>query len=180
MVVRFLYSLILSQQGGDSQGRLSHKRPLFIAYCTQVWFASMLLGRGFSQLQEAIRKFASIAALLALLLPGVSSLAETLSAADLPACCNTAYCPLHHRQMSDLQRDKSNCGAMGGPGQKKCAMRACDAAPSPAVATNVFVVRTPLALRAPAAAEAAPAMAPSLFATVSAIPLTPPPRTNLN
>ena len=84
-------------------------------------------------------------------------LAESLSAADLPACCNTIYCPLHHRQMSDLQRDKSNCDAMGIPGQNDCSMRACDAAPNPIVGTAAFVLVVPVALRGPAVAEAAPA-----------------------
>jgi hypothetical protein len=143
-------------------------------------FASMLCGRGFPQLLETIRKFAAIMALLALLLPGVSALAESLSASDLPACCNSAYCPLHHRQMNDLQRDKINCGSMGAPGQQDCSMRACDAAPSPVVAAAAFVLPMPIALRAPALAEAAPVFASPLFATVSAIPLTPPPQPRLS
>jgi len=163
-------------------GRPTNDRPRLpvIAYCKRICFASMLYGRGFSKLPEGVRKFVAMAALLALLLPGLSVLAETLSAADLPACCNTSYCPLHHRQMSDLQRDKSNCGAMGAPGQKDCSMRACDAAPSAIVALASFVLPTPAALRAPALAEAAPSIASAIFATVSAIPSTPPPRTSLS
>jgi hypothetical protein len=137
----------------------------------------MLSGKGSSKLLGVKRKFAAVAALLALLLPGVSSLAETLSASDLPACCNTSYCPMHHRNMGDLRRDKNKCGAMGGPGQRDCSMRACDSAPNPVVATNVFVLLTPLGLRAPVAAEAAPATASQFFTYVPAIPLTPPPRT---
>jgi hypothetical protein len=128
-------------------------------------------------LRETFRKLASIVALLAVLLPGVSALAETLSAAELPACCNTAYCPVHHRQERNLQKDKRNCDAAGIPGQNDCSMRACDAAPNLVVGTTPFVLVTPVALRGPAVAEAAPALASQFFPYVATIPLTPPPRT---
>ena len=131
-------------------------------------------------MRETLRKLAAIAALLALLLPGVSALAETLSAADLPACCNTAYCPVHHRQGRNLQEDKSNCDAKGIPGHNNCSMRACDSAPNPIVGTAEFVLVTPVALRGPAIAEAAPALASLFFPYVATIPLTPPPRTFLS
>jgi len=124
-----------------------------------------------------VHKLAAVAALLALLLPGVSSLAETLSAADLPACCNAAFCPVHHRQGRNLQKDKSNCDAVGVPGQNDCSMRACDAPPNPAVGTALFVLVAPIALRGPAVAEPAPALVSRFFPYVTAIPLTPPPRT---
>jgi hypothetical protein len=137
----------------------------------------MLGRRGSSKLRKIVRKLAAVAALLALLLPGVSTLAETLSAADLPACCNTAYCPVHHRQVRNLQKDKNNCDAMGVPGQNNCSMRACDTAPNPAVGTAAFVLVTPIALRGPIAAEAAPALPSQFFPFVATIPLTPPPRT---
>jgi hypothetical protein len=128
-------------------------------------------------LRKIVRKLAAIAALLALLLPGVSALAETLSAADSLACCNTAYCPVHHRQGRNLQEDKSNCDAMGIPGHNNCSMRACDSAPNPIVASAAFVLVTPVALRGPANAEAAPAPASLFFPYVAAIPQIPPPRT---
>jgi hypothetical protein len=127
-------------------------------------------------LREILRKLAAIAALLALLLPGVSTLADTLSAGDLPACCNTAYCPVHHHQMSNLHKDKSNCGAMGMPGQSSCSMRACDATPNPIVGTAAFILVTPIGLRGPAVTEAAPGLASQFFPYVATIPLTPPPR----
>jgi hypothetical protein len=124
-----------------------------------------------------VRKVAAIAALLALLLPGVSALAQTLSAADLPACCNTVYCPVHHRQVRNLQKDKSNCDALGIPGRSDCSMRACDAAPNSVVGTAAFVLVTPIALRGPGIAESAPALASQFFPYVATIPLIPPPRT---
>ena len=126
-------------------------------------------------MREAIRRLAAMAAIMALLLPGISALAETLSASGLPPCCNTVYCPVHHRQMSNLQKDKSNCDAMGSPGQNDCSMRACDAAPNPIVGTAAFVLVAPVALRGPAVAEAAPALASQFFPYVVTIPLTPPP-----
>jgi hypothetical protein len=128
-------------------------------------------------LRETLRKLAAIAALLALLVPGISALEESLSPADLPACCNTAYCPVHHRQARNLQKDKSNCDAIGMPGQNDCSMRACDAPPNPAVGTPAFVLVTPIALRGPATADATFAVASPFFPCVAAIPLTPPPRT---
>ncbi len=127
-------------------------------------------------MREAIERIAAIAALLALLLPGISTLAESLSAAELPACCNTIYCPLHHRQMSDLQKDKNNCDSMGTRGQSGCSMRACDAAPNPIVGTAPFVLVIPVALRRPAVAEASITLASQFFPFVATIPLTPPPR----
>jgi len=123
-----------------------------------------------------VRKFAAVVALLALLLPCVSALAETLSAADLPACCNTTYCPVHHRQGRNLQKDKSNCDTFGMPGQNDCSMRACDAAPNPIVGTTAFVLVTPIGLRGPASTEDTPALASQFFPYVATIPLTPPPR----
>jgi hypothetical protein len=120
-------------------------------------------------------KFVAVAALLALLLPGLSALAETLSADSL-ACCGTAYCPVHHRQGRDLQKDKSNCNSTGIPGHGDCSMRACDAAPGPAVGTAAFVLVAPPAVSGPSAAEAAPVFAPRLSPFVATMPLTPPPR----
>jgi hypothetical protein len=112
-----------------------------------------------------------------MLLPGVSTLAETLSAADLPACCNTIYCPVHHRQGRNLQTDKSNCASIGMPGQNDCSMRACDAAPNPVVGTAAFILVAPIALRGPAIAEAQTAPASQFFPFFTTIPQTPPPRT---
>jgi hypothetical protein len=128
-------------------------------------------------LRKIVRKLAAMAALLALLLPGVSALAETVSAADSLACCNTAYCPVHHRQGRNLQEDKSNCDATGMAGHNNCSMRACDPAPNSIVGIGAFVLVTPVILRSPAMAEAAPALASLSFPYVAAIPLIPPPRT---
>lgn len=126
------------------------------------------------------RKFAAIAGLLAMLLPGVSTLAEALSAADLPACCNTAYCPVHHRQSRDLQKDKHNCDSMGIPGQHDCSMRACDAPQAPAIGSPSFVLVVPVTLGIPTVAEGAPATVVLFAPFVFAAPITPPPRGSLS
>jgi hypothetical protein len=127
-----------------------------------------------------VRKLAAVAALFTLLLPCVSALADTLANSGLPACCNTAYCPVHHRQMGNLQRDKSICDTMGIPGQNGCSMRACDAAPNPIVGSAAFVLVNPVSLRGPAVAGVAPLPASKFFPFVGTIPSTPPPRTFLS
>ena len=121
-------------------------------------------------MQKIVRKLAAMAALLALLLPGVSAWAETISAADSLACCNAAYCPVHHRQARDLQKDKSNCDAKGMAGRNNCSMRACDAAPNTMVGTAAFVLVTPVALRGPAVADTAPALASVFSLTLPRFP----------
>lgn len=127
-----------------------------------------------------MRKIAAAFALLALLFPAVSALAESLSAADLPSCCNTIYCPMRHRHMSDLQKDKTNCDAMASAGRMDCSMRACDAAPAPIVGTALFILVVPVALREPVVAGTAPALASRFFPYLVTIPLLPPPRTFLS
>jgi hypothetical protein len=140
----------------------------------------MLRGKGSSPLQILVRKFAATVALLALLLPGVSALAETLSASDLPACCNTSYCPLHHHDANSLQRDRKNCDGAGSPDRKDCSMRACDAVSKPIVGSALFVLVTPIAFRGPAPAEVDFSFATLVVPFVTSLPLTPPPRTSLS
>jgi hypothetical protein len=124
----------------------------------------------------ALRKVAAATLLLAFLLPSPALLAGAILAAELPACCNASYCPLHHRQASDLQRDKSICGSMSMAGHTDCSMRACDEAPRPTISAVVFVLVTPPALRAPGAAEAAPDASLQSSPSAPAFLLTPPPR----
>ena len=129
---------------------------------------------------ETVRKLAALVALVALLLPGVSALAGNLAAADLPSCCNTSYCPVHHQQSRDLQKDKSNCDTNGMPGRNDCSMRACDAPPNLAMGSSVFVLVTPVALRRPAVVKATIISVTQFSPFVSATPITPPPRTSLS
>jgi hypothetical protein len=128
-------------------------------------------------MRQILHKFAALIAIVALLLPGASLLAESLSAADLPACCNTTYCPVHHRQAREVQKDKSDCAGLGMPGHNDCSMRACDTAPKPVVGTSAYILVTPIGLRSPSVAEPASALATRFIQFGSTIPLTPPPRT---
>ena len=124
-----------------------------------------------------LRKFGAVAALLALLLPIAFALAGTIAAADLPACCNTNYCPLHHNGRSNSQKDSPDCPGKNMTGQSSSTVRACDPAPNAIVGTSLFVLVPPLALRFPATDEAAYVLPSHSVASFAAIPLTPPPRT---
>ena len=123
----------------------------------------------------ALRKFVAVAALVALFLPVVSALAGTI-AADLPACCNTNYCPLHHNSRNNSQKDSPDCPGKNMPGQSSSSVRSCDPAPNPIVGTALFVLVAPVALRAPAAVEAAEVLSFHSFTSFATTPLTPPPR----
>jgi hypothetical protein len=150
---------------------------LVIGNSKSVNYLGILRLKGRPSLRDIGRKFAALSLLVALVMIGVSPLAEALGAADLPACCNGTFCPVHHRQASELQNDKKNCDGMGTSGSRDCSMRACDAAPNPVVGTAVFVLGSPLALHGPAMAEPAPLFATLTFSYAIPLPLTPPPRT---
>jgi hypothetical protein len=124
-----------------------------------------------------IRKFLAIFALSTLLLTSLLPLAESLSAADLPACCNTAYCPLHHRQGGNLQQDKSICGAQDHTAGNDCSMRACDTAQNPVVGTALFVLTAPAEIAYRASAEPATILVSLFFPVHLNFPSPPPPRT---
>ena len=124
-----------------------------------------------------MRKLAAIAALLALVLPVFSTLAGTISAADLRACCKTNYCPLHHNSRNNSQKDRPDCPGKNMPGPGSSAMRACDSAPNAIVGAPFFVLVTPIVLRALATNEAAYVLPSHSAASFVAIPRTPPPRT---
>jgi hypothetical protein len=129
------------------------------------------------KIRQISRKLLAILALLALLVASVPALAESLSAPDLPACCNTAYCPLHHRQGVTFQQGTSDCGAHGQSAGNDCSMRACDVAPKPAVGTALFVLVAPIAIVYRISAEPAPILVSRFFPAPLNLPSTPPPRT---
>ena len=128
-------------------------------------------------LRDISRKFLAVAALIALLAASTPALAESLSASDLPACCNTAYCPVHHRQGREMQKDKSDCAAHGKAGAADCSMRACDPAPNQAVGTALFTLAAPITISYEATVQAAPLSLSSFVPFVASLPSTPPPRT---
>jgi hypothetical protein len=124
-----------------------------------------------------LRKFLAILALSTLLLASLPALAESLSASELPACCNTVYCPLHHRQGGNLQQDKGNCDAQGHSAGNGYSMRACDTPPNPVAGTALFVLVAPVAIAYRAIAEPAPIHVSLSFPIHLNLPSTPPPRT---
>ena len=129
------------------------------------------------EVRDMGRKFLAIVALFALLMANAPALAESLAASESPACCNTAYCPMHHRQVRNIQKDKHNCDTTGKPARADCSMRACDTTPNQAVGTAPFVLATPVAIFYEATAQAAPLLPARFFPFTVNIPSTPPPRT---
>ena len=123
------------------------------------------------------RKLLAVAALFALLTASTPALAESLSTSNSPACCNTVYCPVHHRQARDMQKDKSNCGAHGKTAEADCSIRACDATPNQAVGTAPFVLVPPITIFYEATAQTAPLSLSAFLPFVVSLPSTPPPRT---
>jgi len=123
------------------------------------------------------RKLQAVLALGALLLSSIPALADSLASPDLPPCCTTTYCPLHHRSAQDMQRDKGKCDTQGHSAGNECSMRACDMAPNPAVGTALFVLTAPMSISYRANVEPAPAVASVFFPFYLNLPTTPPPRT---
>ena len=124
-----------------------------------------------------IRKIFAILALSSLLLASLPALAESVSASGLPACCNTVFCPLHHRQTRDLERDKCICGTQGQGAGNDCSMRACDTPANPALGTALFVLAAPMAISYQTSAEPAPIRVAGFIPFHLNLPSTPPPRT---
>ena len=123
------------------------------------------------------QKLLAVVALLALLAASTPAFADAFSASAAPACCNTAYCPVHHRQGREMQKDKSNCDAHGKTGAADCSMRACDPAPNQAVGTTPFTLAAPISIFYEATAQAAPLSLSGFVPFVVSLPSTPPPRT---
>jgi hypothetical protein len=126
---------------------------------------------------QIARKLQAIAALVALLMAGIPALADSLATPDMSACCTTSYCPLHHRNTKDLQKDKSICDTQGHSTENDCSMRACDMAPNPAVGTALFVLGAPMSISYRPVAEPVPALFSEFFPFHLNLPTTPPPRT---
>jgi hypothetical protein len=129
------------------------------------------------RLKDIPRKFLAVVALFALLATSTPALAESLSASDLLACCKTAYCPVHHRQVRDMETDKSNCDAQGKSAGSGCSMRACDPAPDQAVGTASFTLAAPITISFEPTVQDAPLSLSAFVPYVVSLPSTPPPRT---
>ena len=163
--------------GESSHVKLHGRHFESLICCIRVGNAGILVLRRNMNSSQIARKLQAFAALFALLLSAAPLLAASLSALDLSACCTTSYCPVHHRQARDLQKDKNNCDAQGRSAGNDCALRACDTPPNPAVATALLVLMAPPAISYRVVAEPAPVLVSAFFPFHLNLPTTPPPRT---
>ncbi len=129
------------------------------------------------RLKDIPRKLLTVVALFGLLAASTPALAESLTASDSLVCCKTAYCPVHHRQIRDIQKDKNNCDAQGKPAGSDCSMRACDPTPNPAVGTAPFTLAAPITILYEATTQPAQLSFYGFVPSVVSLPSTPPPRT---
>ena len=157
---------------------MSNRVPttLRLGSCIGASVGSIVGQRGCMKLRQVAKRLLVAASLFALLTASVPGLAESLSASNVPTCCNSKYCPLHRHQASEQQTDKSDCDSHGNFAGNECSMQSCDITKSPVVATALFVLVTPLAMRVPASAEPTQMQAPRFFPFIISIPMTPPPR----
>lgn len=147
-----------------------------VSDCTEPRTWGKVRKRNFMSLRQITKRFLAAASLFALIATSIPGLTEALAASNLPACCNSVCCPLHHRQSGGSQKDKSNCSGMGVPGQNDCSMRTCDPTPSPIVSAAPFVLEPPIALQVPTGKEYTQIQAPEIVPFIASIPSTPPPR----
>ena len=147
-----------------------------VGSCTEPRTWGMVRKRNFMSLWQIARRFLVAASLLALIATSIPGLTEALAASNLAECCNSICCPLHHRQSGGVQKNKSNCGGMGVPGQNDCSMRTCDPTPISVVSAAPFVLAPPIALQAPAGTQLTPIQTPEIVLFIVSIPSTPPPR----
>jgi len=125
------------------------------------------------QLRKITRKLQAVAALLALLLASVPTLADAFSSADMPACCNSMDCPMRPGQICGSQKHASDYAGMGNG----CSMCSCDMSPKPILEIAPFVLAIPLAIHSQMIAEPAPAFVPGFLFSRGSVPSIPPPRT---
>jgi len=126
--------------------------------------------------KDISRKLLAATALFALLATSTPALADSLAASDPAACCNTVYCPLHHTQGRNMQKDKSNCDTRGKTSAVDSSMRACDATPHQAMGNVPFTLAAPFTIFHETTAQPAPVSLSVFVPFVVSIPSTPPPR----
>jgi hypothetical protein len=128
------------------------------------------------KLRDILRKVLAITALFALLAANTPALANSLSAADSAACCNTVYCPLHHSQGRNMQKDKADCDTHGNTGAADSSMRACDDTAHQVMGDAPFRLTAPVTFLYETMTEPAPVSLAGFFPFVVSLPSTPPPR----
>jgi hypothetical protein len=129
------------------------------------------------KLRDISRRLLAVTALVALLAANTPALADSLSAANPAACCNTVYCPLHHSQGRNIQKDKANCDSHGKTGAADSLMRACDDTAHQVMGDAPFTLTAPVTIFYETMTEPAPLSLAAFFPFVISLPSTPPPRT---
>jgi hypothetical protein len=129
------------------------------------------------KLRDISRRLLAVTALVALLAANTPALADSLSAANPAACCNTVYCPLHHSQGRNMQKDKANCDSHGKTGAADSLMRACDDTAHQVMGDAPFTLTAPVTIFYETMTEPAPLSLAAFFPFVISLPSTPPPRT---
>jgi hypothetical protein len=129
------------------------------------------------KLRDISRKLLAVTALFTLLAANTPALADSLSAANPAACCNTVYCPLHHTQGRNMQKDKANCDSHGKTGAADSSMRACDDTAHQVMGDAPFTLTAPVTIFYETMTEPAPLLLAAFFPFVISLPSTPPPRT---
>jgi len=129
---------------------------------------------GIVKLPNIAKKILGIAALIALLTASTPALAEALAGSNIPACCNTAMCPLHHHQDPSAQGMSDCAGKSQGAGSS---MRACDPSPDQALELAPYMPIAPITIFHEMAKQYAAISLSFFFPIVVSLPSTPPPRT---
>jgi hypothetical protein len=102
---------------------------------------------------------------------------------DAMDCCSAGMCPRPGRSMSHSQshQEMADCGMGSLSGSlRKCKMGACDMQKVNVVNVGLFVLSAPMGIVRSLVQVPVLAAAPQCEHTVSQIPETPPPRTNLS
>jgi hypothetical protein len=129
------------------------------------------------KLRDISRKLLAVTALFVLLAADTPALADSLSTSNPAACCNTVYCPLHHTQGRNMQKDKANCDSHGKTGAADSSMRACDDTAHQVMGDAPFTLTAPVTIFYETMTEPAPLSLAAFFPFVVSLPSTPPPRT---
>jgi hypothetical protein len=129
------------------------------------------------KLGDISRKLLAITALFTLLAANTPALADSLSAANPAACCNTVYCPLHHSQARNMRKDNANCDTHGNTDAPDSSMRACDDTTHQAMGGASFTLTAPVTIFYETMTEPAPLSLATFSPIVVSLPSTPPPRT---
>jgi hypothetical protein len=125
------------------------------------------------KLEQILRKFTAVMAVIGLLLISMPTLAEALAVPELPSCCNSIYCPMRHQ---NAHAPRGICNMQTHAAGNDCSMQACNMPANSAVGTALFVLVVPVTISSQTIAEPAPLLASLFFPFHLQNPSIPPPR----